>query len=170
MENILFWLVPVLLLPGCAADKSIPAVENFNLKQYMGIWYEVARLPNHFERGMTDVSAEYILMPDGEVKVINRGIKNDQKKSISGTARRRNKAAPGELEVSFFKPFFNSYRIIKLGPDYRYSIVMGSNRQLLWVLGRKKQLSPEDCSEIRKFLVHHKFPIDKLIKPWHTSL
>ena len=134
MENILFWLLPVLLLSGCASDRSIPAVEGLNLKQYMGTWYEIARLPNRFERGMSGVSADYSLLPGGEVKVVNRGTKNDHKKSITGVARTRSKSGSGELEVSFFKPFFNSYRIIKLGPDYRYSIVMGRNRQMLWVL------------------------------------
>ena len=170
MENLLFWLLPVLLLPGCASDQSIPAVEGLNLKQYMGTWYEIARLPNHFERGMSGVSADYSLLPGGEVKVINRGTKNDQRKSITGVARKRSNAGSGELEVSFFKPFFNSYRIIKLGPDYRYSIVMGRNRRMLWVLGRQKQLCKEDCEEIIKFLVRHKFPVEKLINSWHTKL
>ena len=170
MKNILFRLLPVLLLPGCASDQSIPAVENLNLKQYMGTWYEIARLPNHFERGISGVSADYSLLPGGEVKVVNRGTKNDQKKSITGVARKRNQSGSGELEVSFFKPFFNSYRIIKLGPDYRYSIVMGRNRQMLWVLGRQKQLSKEDREEIMKFLKYHKFPVEKLIHSWHTKL
>ena len=163
MENILFWLLPVLFLTGCASDRSIPVVKDFSIRQYMGTWYEVARLPNRFERGMTQVSAEYTLLPSGEVKVINRGIKNDTRKSITGIARSRKGMPPAELEVSFFKPFFSSYRIIKLGPDYRYSIVQGSSRQLLWVLARNKKLSPEDCAEIRAFLKKHGFPLDKLI-------
>jgi apolipoprotein D and lipocalin family protein len=134
----------------------------------MGTWYEIARLPNRFERGMTKVSAEYTLLPSGMVKVVNKGTKNDVIKSITGTARRVQGASGGELEVSFFKPFFNSYRIIKLAPDHRYSIVIGGSRQMLWVLSRSRELSPEDCAEIKTFLLKHNFPLDKLIYSWDT--
>ena len=164
MENVLFWLLPVLFLSGCSPDRTIPAVDEFNLKQYMGVWYEIARLPNRFERGMTQVSAEYTLLPSGEVKIVNRGIKNDKKRSVTGIARVPRKAIGAELEVSFFKPFFSSYRIIKIGPDYRYSIVLGSNRRLLWVLARSQTLSSEDRTEIKNFLQKHNFPTDQLIK------
>ena len=164
MENVLFWLLPVLFLSGCSPDRTIPAVDEFNLKQYMGVWYEIARLPNRFERGMTQVSAEYTLLPSGEVKIVNRGIKNDKKRSVTGIARVPRKAIGAELEVSFFKPFFSRYRIIKIGPDYRYSIVLGSNRRLLWVLARSQTLSSEDRTEIKNFLQKHNFPTDQLIK------
>ena len=117
MENVLFWLLPVLFLSGCSPDRTIPAVDNFNLKQYMGVWYEIARLPNRFERGMTQVSAEYTLLPSGEVKIVNRGIKNDQKKSITGIARVPRKACGAELEVSFFKPFFTDSSILSIFPS-----------------------------------------------------
>ena len=164
MENVLFWLLPVLFLSGCSPDRAIPAVDNFDLNQYMGTWYEIARLPNRFERGMTQVSAQYTLLSSGEVEIINRGIKNDRKKSVRGIARIPRKACGAELEVSFFKPFFSSYRIVQLGPDYRYSIVIGSNRKLLWVLARTPALSPQDRAEIKDFLLKHNFPPDQLIK------
>lgn len=34
-------------------EESIPAVRNFSLKRYLGRWYEIARLPHRFERGMS---------------------------------------------------------------------------------------------------------------------
>ena len=154
----------ILFLAGCRSDDFPIAVKELDIAGYCGRWYEIARLPNRFERGMTQVSAEYTLLPSGEVKIVNRGIKNDQKKSITGIARVPRKACGAELEVSFFKPFFSSYRIVKLGPDYRYSIVIGSNRKLLWVLARTPALSPHDRAEIKDFLLKHNFPPDQLIK------
>ena len=41
----------------------------------MGRWYEIARYENHFERGMTDVTATYTLLPDGKIRVENEGYK-----------------------------------------------------------------------------------------------
>ena len=36
-------------------------VPELDVKRYMGRWYEIARYENHFERGMTDVTATYTL-------------------------------------------------------------------------------------------------------------
>lgn len=38
-------------------------VPELDVKRYMGRWYEIARYENHFERGMTDVTATYTLLP-----------------------------------------------------------------------------------------------------------
>ena len=48
-------------------------VQEFDIKKYMGLWYEVARYDNIFERGLIDVKAKYTLMKDNTVKVENRG-------------------------------------------------------------------------------------------------
>ena len=125
-------------LSGCG-DKSsmhIAAVENFELERYLGKWYEICRLPNYFEDGMDNVQAEYTRKSDGGVKVVNSGIKNGKYKSISGVVRSVGERGRGELEVSFFRPFYNRYRIIRLLPDYSLAAVTGENMNYLWVLSR----------------------------------
>ena len=62
---LLFLLV---LAGGCMSGRStekIPAVTGFELPRYLGAWYEIARLPHRFERGMDRVTAEYTQNPDG---------------------------------------------------------------------------------------------------------
>ena len=46
--------------------QTIPALD---LPRYMGRWHEIARLDHRIERGMTDVTADYTLNPDGSVRV-----------------------------------------------------------------------------------------------------
>ena len=73
---------------GCSdpTTAGIPAVTPFDIKAYAGRWYEIARMPNWFEKGMSNVCAFYSLEPDGSVKVVNSGIKNGRPKSITGKA------------------------------------------------------------------------------------
>ena len=62
------------LLGGCVSRQPfVPPVTDFDLDRYLGTWYEIARLDHSFERGLTRVSAEYSLRPDGGVRVLNRG-------------------------------------------------------------------------------------------------
>ena len=76
-------LLSGLLLTGCQSSQStetIPAVRSFQLERYLGTWYEIARLPHKFERGMTDVSAVYTLqenefMGKSDIQMMIRDIK-----------------------------------------------------------------------------------------------
>lgn len=45
------------------------AVDRLDLHRYMGTWYEIARFDHRFERGLSEVTATYTLMPDGTVRV-----------------------------------------------------------------------------------------------------
>jgi lipocalin len=58
----------------------------FQLDRYLGKWYEIARLDHSFERGLSDVSAQYRLQPDGSVEVINRGY-SAEKGCLEGSHR-----------------------------------------------------------------------------------
>src|SRR5690606_20915013 len=67
-------LLPLFLV-GCAtgAPSGVEPVTGFEVDRYLGTWYEIARLDHRFERGLTDVTAEYSLNDDGTIRVINRG-------------------------------------------------------------------------------------------------
>ncbi|MCU7849196.1 MAG: lipocalin family protein [Candidatus Thiodiazotropha sp. (ex Lucinoma kastoroae)] len=82
-------LVVAFSLVGCAdIPKGIQPVDDFKINQYLGTWYEIARLDHIFERDLDNVTAEYILRKDGGINVINRGIstKDKQWKEAKGRA------------------------------------------------------------------------------------
>ncbi len=154
---------------GCASSRpEIEAVRDFRPADYMGTWYEIARLPHYFERGLERVSAEYTLRPDGTVRVVNRGYRDGKLKQITGTAKLKDperKPLTGELRVSFFRPFYSDYRIIELAPDYGYSVVMGSDRSYLWVLSRTPELPEDLLRNILGRLRERGFEVEKLEYP-----
>lgn len=95
-----------LILTGCNVipPSDIEPVNNFDLSRYLGQWYEVARIDNRFEKGLTKVTANYSLRNDGSVKVINRGWSQNKhrwKESI-GKAYFVDSSNKGALKVSFF--------------------------------------------------------------------
>lgn len=144
MKKLLL-LVP-LLLAGCSvgAPEGVKPVSGFELERYLGKWHEIARLDHRFERGLTQVSAEYSMRADGGVRVLNRGYNAEKKewKQAEGRAYFNGDKSVGSLKGSFFRPFYGGYNIIELDENYSYSLVCGPDRSYLWILAREPQLDP----------------------------
>ncbi|HHR6043240.1 TPA: lipocalin family protein [Providencia alcalifaciens] len=150
-----FMFVSMLLLNGCSVKvpHDITPVKHFELSRYLGEWYEVARIDNRFEKGLSKVSANYSLRNDGGVKVVNRGwdLQGKKWKESIGKAYFVESSDIGALKVSFFGPFYGGYNIIKLDDDYQYSLVVGPNKDYLWVLSRTPTMPPELLDEYLSF-------------------
>jgi len=151
MKNISFLLA--LLLAGCVSmPENIKPVDNFQGARYLGKWYEIARLDHSFERGLTDVTADYSLQDDGGIKVVNRGFsaKENKWKEAQGKAYFVNRSDQGFLKVSFFGPFYGSYIVFELDQEkYSYALVCGPDRSYLWLLAR----SPKINEDLKKRLI-----------------
>ena len=143
----------LLTLFSCTTThKELQTVDKVDLQRYAGKWYEIARLPNSFEKGLTCVTANYSLKDNGNIKVVNRGHKKADKqvvKQSTGSARVPNKDYPAKLKVSFFWPFSGDYWILALDDNYQYAMVGAPSRKYLWILSRTKQL---DKSIVNKLL------------------
>jgi apolipoprotein D and lipocalin family protein len=135
----------VLFLAGCVGiPENVKPVDNFKAEKYLGKWYEIARLDNSFERGLTKITADYSLRDDGGLKVINRGysVENKSWKEAEGKAYFVNTANQGYLKVSFFGPFYGSYIVFELDHDnYQYSLVSGPDKSYFWILARDKKVT-----------------------------
>ena len=78
MKNVLLLLCAFLGLSGCHAAQDGDTIDNstvsvFDVRRFMGKWYEIARYDHRFERGLHYVTAEYSKRPDGKIKVLNCG-------------------------------------------------------------------------------------------------
>lgn len=149
---------------GQKVDNS--TIVSFDLDQYLGKWYEIARYDHSFERDLVGCTAEYSLRDDGKIKVINGGylktLNGDYKESV-GKARARKNGTPGQLQVSFFGPFYGDYDILELAPDYSYSVVGSSSPKYLWILSRTPQISKTTKDKILRNLRQRGYDTGKLI-------
>lgn len=138
--------VCVLLLAGCVGlPDNITPVKPFDTQRYLGQWYEIARLDHSFERGLSNVTAQYSLREDGGLKVINRGYNAAEKKwkEAEGKAYFVGGNEQGYLKVSFFGPFYGSYVVFELDQEnYQYALVSGPDKSYLWLLARQPQIAP----------------------------
>lgn len=156
-----------LVLMSCSVKvpKGIEPVENFELERYLGKWYEIARLDHSFERGMTDVTAEYSMRDDGGVNVLNRGykLKDKQWAEAKGRAYFVRDEDTGFLKVSFFGPFYGAYVVFRLDSNnYNYALVSGPDKEYLWILSRTPILNDRTTKHLVDYAESRGFNTDDL--------
>ena len=146
--------------------ENVRPVENFELNNYLGKWYEIARLDHSFERGLSQVTANYSIKNDGGLAVINRGYSEEKGewKEAEGKAYFVDTKTKGYLKVSFFGPFYGSYVVFELDHEgYQYAFVSGPNTDYLWLLARTPKVAPEVVQKFLTMSQQRGFKTDEVI-------
>jgi len=133
----------------------------------MGTWYEIAKFPQRFERGLVGVAANYTLLPSGKVRVLNEGYKGDFNgplQTAKGKAKVVDPVTNAKLKVTFFWPFYGNYWILELGKDYEYAVVGDDSRKYLWILSRTPSMDDAVYADLLKRIQEKGFDISKLEK------
>src|SRR5690606_2852285 len=159
------------LLNSCASiPKKAKAVANFDLDQYLGTWYEIARFDFRFEKGLDNVSAQYSLNEKGNIIVLNSGYnyKKQEWKKAKGLAKFRGDKDIAKLKVSFFGPFYAGYNVVALDENYQYALVAGKNLDYLWILSRTKNIPEEVKTNFLKIAKEIGYDTSKLIWVKHN--
>ncbi|MBT8332647.1 MAG: lipocalin family protein, partial [Deltaproteobacteria bacterium] len=154
---------------GCAgtavSESPLTVVDTVDLNRYLGKWYEIASYPAWFQKGCTGTTAEYSLLPDGKIQVINRCHKDSLEgplKESKGKAEVVDSATNAKLKVWFFWPFKGNYWIIDLDPDYQWAVVGEPSRKYLWILSRTPTMDQAVFQGILQRLVQKGYDPDKL--------
>lgn len=137
----------ILLAQG--GGPAVATVPRVDLRRYAGAWYEIARLPNRFQRDCSaDVRAEYALRDDGLIDVVNScATARGERRRAQGVARVVRGSEGAKLEVRFAPAFLSvlpfvwgDYWVIGLAADYSWAVVGSPDRQYLWLLARTPRL------------------------------
>jgi len=136
----------IVLLASCTGlPDNVEPVSQFDTEQYLGTWYEIARLDHSFERNLERVTATYGLNEDGSISVLNKGFntEKDEWRQAEGVAKPMGSSDIAHLKVSFFGPFYGTYAVFELADDYSHAFVSGYNTDYLWLLAREPDVSTE---------------------------
>lgn len=144
MKKTLFTVIASLFC-ACASSNLPPlkTIEKVELSKYLGVWHEIARFENTFQRGCVATTATYSLKDDGRINVLNKCHKDTatgEEKSAEGVAWVVDTATNAKLKVRFFWPFSGDYWIIDLDPEYKWAVVGEPDRKYLWILARAPEM------------------------------
>jgi apolipoprotein D and lipocalin family protein len=144
--------------------RVVPYVD---IDRYTGVWYEIARYPNRFQKGCSGSRATYALRDDGKLSVLNECYEDSDKgklRAARGSATVVDTGTNAKLKVTFFWPFSGDYWIIDLGKDYEFAVVGHPERRYLWILSRTRVMDETVYNGILDRLKEQHYDTSKLIK------
>jgi apolipoprotein D and lipocalin family protein len=184
MKKVLFAIIVAASAYTLAAaktkdQKTLEVVPAVDLTRYVGKWYEIARLPNSFQKKCAgEVAATYSLIEKGEIRVINECRKSDgQVDTAEGKARLADKDGPtSKLEdrfapawLSWIPAVWGDYWVIDLAPDYSYSLVGTPDRKYLWILSRAPRLDESTYKMLIDKAAAQGFDVSRVVKTRQDS-
>lgn len=160
-------------LPSKASSKSkkLNAEKNIDLVKYSGKWYEIARLPNWFERNCaSDITAEYELLEDNKIRVQNGCRKTNGKVEVAIGTAVTSSDPEVTLRVTFapkavrFLPFvWANYTVVSLDENYKNVLIGEPSRKYLWILSRETPMNRETYNRLLDVARNEGFDLSKLI-------
>nr|WP_263770528.1 lipocalin family protein [Propionivibrio soli] len=153
-------------------------IASLDVPRYMGRWYEIAKYPNRFQKKCaSDTRAEYSLLADGRVKVLNRCRTASGEPDIAeGVARQVGGKESARLEVrfapawlSFLPAVWGDYWVIDLDADYRLVAVSEPKREYLWILARTPEVDQVAYASLLKRLKGRGFDPERLETTLHIN-
>ncbi|UCH83548.1 MAG: lipocalin family protein [Candidatus Latescibacterota bacterium] len=155
-------------------ENAVRTVRSLDLERYVGLWYEIARIPNSFQKKCArGTTAEYTLREDGRISVVNRCTKEDGSQiKADGVAKIVDAASNAKLKVSFFsllgwRPVWGDYWVIGLDDDYQWAIIGTPDRKYGWVLARSPELAEDTLDKIFGIIERNGYKRESFVRSGH---
>jgi apolipoprotein D and lipocalin family protein len=169
--NMLFVIMLSFIKFSYASD--VMPITDFNSSQYLGTWFEIARLPNRFEnKCIAPITANYSINPDNknQLIVVNQCNTKDNSSDVAtGIASFAQSVNVGKLTVTFLPKWlrwlpFGSGDYWVLYTDYDTVAVIGApDHEYLWILARSTDLNQNVLEKALLIAKNQGFDTTKLI-------
>jgi apolipoprotein D and lipocalin family protein len=147
---------------------SIPSVDQDRFK---GLWYEIARTYNSFEKDCLNPKVEYTLVKENAYKVRNSC---QNKNNIEDMIVFNGKAAisfddnASTMDITYFWILTKKYLVINIDSEYKSAIIADETMKNVWIMNREPIMSQSKLKEKTDFLSMY-MDSTKLIFSSHTK-
>ena len=170
---IMLALWAALLPSSSLAQQPVKSIAELDTSRYMGTWYEIAKLPNWFQRRCTQgTQAHYKILGPNQIEVTNKcSTATGEEIKAVGVARPNGSGQAAQLEVRFAPDWtawlpmvWGAYWVLDLDPDYQLAAVGDPTRSYLWILSRTPAVSASPYEGLLQRLKLMGFDLSKLEK------
>lgn len=152
---------------SCASYPPLDVVPRVEIDRYVGTWYEIASIPVSQQEGCSCTTAEYSVIEEGVLRVVNTCKKEGETDQAEAKAFVVPNSNNAKLKVQFFWPFRGDYWVLELDDDYRWAVVGVPSRKYVWVLSRSPFMDEDTLKLLLERIAAKGFDAAKIQKTVH---
>ncbi|XP_046707543.1 apolipoprotein Da, duplicate 1 [Silurus meridionalis] len=166
---VVLWAAVDAQVPHWGACPEPSTQPTFNLKQFMGRWFEVVKLPAQFEKGRC-IETNFTLTSGGSALVQSSEILKGEVRRIEGTAVVDDQRNPAKLGISFsyvlpYTPYWILYTdYVSVAVVYSCTDVFRIfHVDFAWILGRSRTLPESTIQHAKEILIENHIDVSRMI-------
>lgn len=151
------FLFLLMLFPGVVFATFSPT-KNVDFKQFSGLWYEIARTYNDYQKTCVASSVEYVPKSDQKYNVYNRcfdSVIGGDLIEYKGVAKAVEKDSVSTLDMTYFWFFTKRYHVFYIDENYTSAVVTDEAFKQVWIMSRKPTMKEEKLQKILALLAPH---------------
>jgi len=148
-----------------AFAEVIKPVSFVDSKRFSGLWYEIARTYNDYEKDCVAATVEYVLEEDNQYRVYNRCFDTTMTGDLilyEGKAEPLEGNSMHQIEMTYFWIFSQDYNVLYLDEDYRTAIISDKDFEQVWIMHRKPEIPQTTLAELLA-LLENSMDLNRLI-------
>jgi len=125
---------------------AIEPVAFVDAERFSGLWYEIARTDNAYQKKCVASSVEYTLIEPLEYRVNNRCFDTRIGGDLieyEGSAQPTEGKSMSRIDMTYFWIFTKEYLVLYLQEDYSSAIVADKELDQVWIMSRTPKISQE---------------------------
>lgn len=144
------------LLVSSLFASNLQVVSYVNPTQFSGLWYEIARTYNSYQKTCVASTVEYVIDEDQEYDVYNRcfdSIIGGELIEYSGSAKSAaSEFNMAQLDMTYFWIFTKRYGVYFVDEEYTYALVADKDFEQLWIMSRTPTLDEQKLQKVLALL------------------
>lgn len=158
-------LILLFLILANVKAYSLEPVSYVSPQKFSGLWYEIARTYNFYQKSCVASSVEYVLEDENEYKVYNRcfdTVIGGDLIEYKGSAEPSEGKTMSKMDMTYFWIFTKEYGVYYIDDDYTSALVADKDFEQVWIMSRKPFMKKETRDKIEK-IVAQKIDLKNLI-------
>jgi len=129
-----------------ALAQTAVATKSIDPQRYLGRWYEVARIPNSFQKNCEAATSDWAKQGDGGYAVVQTcraGSPSGPPKTWKGNGKVMD-PVKAQIRIGFFGGFIKQdYVVVDRADDYSWCILATATPKFFWIMSRRPVMSAQ---------------------------
>ncbi len=153
----------VAVLMSCVTQhENLATVPKVDIDQFMGDWYVQGHTPLFIDEDSSDQRESYQLDSKGRIDTEFSFKKKGEWHHYHPQGTVYNRTTNAHWKMQFLWPFSSDFLIVRLDPQYSYTVISVPDKENIWIMSRQRQMQEVQYQSIVDDLARESYPVKSI--------